>query len=393
MTTNLELSATPTSEQISRTKAKIDAYIQSVEANPNFRSGSTPYYGFHEAGKAIHGTVVIFHGFSGKPKQMSKLSDYLFANGFNYYQTNLAGHALQPPSKFWCQVDLKPEIYKPLREKVQKDSVLSNYIANFPTDPNKFQRPSLQLQASLVARLLLIEPRLVDIVPAVERDNDPDFYRYFDSNHMEYLTHAQQRLAELDDMPGPIYTIGLSVGAAIALGLAADKPQRISKVVSYAPLLKLHEPMMERYVNLAGPLDIHEKSWSPGESFPIGALTAAAKYGAFVRESKNVKALQQVPTFMVLTENEDAANIPTNQKFFNDIGGNKKGHRFYMYPASDLVPHPLAEPDVKSQGMTNRFWQSLYQETYRFLTTGEINPGNMSNTEQDPKLPLVPPLK
>jgi esterase/lipase len=393
MATNLQLSVTPTSEQISRAQAKIDAYIKSVKSNPNFRANSTPYYGFHDAGETIHGTVVIFHGFSGKPNQMALLSDYLFANGFNYYQTNLAGHALQPPSKYWCQVDLKPEIYKPLREKVQKDSVLSNYIANFPTDPNKFQRPSLQQQAGLVSRLLLIEPRLLDIVPAVERDNDPDFNRYFNSNHMEYLTHAQQRLAELDDMPGPIYTIGLSVGAAIALGLAANKPTRISKVVSYAPLLKLHEPMMERYVNLAGPLDIHEKSWSPGESFPIGALTAAAKYGAFVREPKNVKALQQVRTFMVLTENEDAANIPTNQKFFNDIGGEKKGNRFYMYPASDLVPHPLAEPDVKSQGMTNRFWQSLYQETFRFLTTGEIDPGNMSNTEQDPNLPQVPPLR
>jgi esterase/lipase len=393
MTTNLKLSTTPTSEQLARTKKRIDAYIQSVESDPNFRTGSTPYYGFHDAGKAIHGTVVIFHGFSGKPPQMSKLSDYLFANGFNYYQTNLAGHTLKPPSKFWCQVDLKPEIYNPLREKVQKDSVLSNYIANLPTDPNKFQRPSFQQQAGLVSRLLLIEPRLLDIVPAIERDNDPDFYRYFDSSHMEYLTHAQQRLAELDDMPGPIYAIGLSVGAAIALGLAADKPNRISKVVSYAPLLKLQTPLMERYVNLAGPLDIHEKSWSPGESFPIGALTAAAKYGAFVREPKNVKALQQVQTFMVLTENEDAANIPTNQKFFNDIGGEKKGNRFYIYPASDLVPHPLAEPDVKSQGMTNRFWQSLYQETFRFLTTGEIDPGNMSNTEQDPNLPQVPPSK
>lgn len=332
MTTNLEISVTPTSEQISRAKAKIDAYIKSVETNPNFRAGSTPYYGFHKPGKAIHGTVLIFHGFSGKPKQMSLLSDYLFANGFNYYQTNLAGHALQPPSKFWCQVDLKPEIYNPLREKVQKDSVLTNYIANFPTDPNKFVRPTFQQQTGLVARLLLIEPRLLDIVPAIERDNDPDFYRYFDSNHMEYLTHAQQRLAELDDMPGPIYTIGLSVGAAIALGLAADKPNRISKVVSYAPLLKLHTQLMERYVNLAGPLDIHEKSWSPGESFPIGALTAAAKYGAFVREPKNVKALQQVRTFMVLTENEDAANIPTNQKLFNDIGGEKREIVFIFIP-------------------------------------------------------------
>jgi hypothetical protein len=42
--------------------------------------------------------------------------------------------------------------------------------------------------------------------------------------------------------------------------------------------------------------------------------------------------------------------------------------------------------------MTNRFWQSLYQETFRFLTTGEIDPNNMSNLEQDPDLPQVLPL-
>ena len=392
MSTSLQASVALSSEQISQTQERIDAYIQSVEANPNYRKGSTPFYRFHDAGEEVRGTVLIFHGFSAKPHQMSLLSDYLFENGFNYYQANLAGHTLQPPAQYWCQIDLKPEIYKPLREKVEKDAVLQNYIASLPADPSLIQRPSQQQQIALIARLLLIEPRLVRIVPAIERDNDRDFERYFISSHMNYLTDARQRLAELEAIPGPIYTIGLSVGAAIALGLAADQPKRISSAIAYAPLLKIYDPEYEKYINLAGPLDIYEKSWSPGESFPIGALTAAARYGAFVRQPQNVKSLRKVPTLMVLTENEDAASIPTNQALFKDIGGTAAGHRSYIYLKTDLVPHPMAEPNTVSQGMTNRFWQSLYQETYRFLTAGEINPGNMSTIDQDPDLPQVAPL-
>lgn len=392
MTTNLLNAVTPTREQIQHTQNRIDAYIQSVESNPNFRPGSTPYYGFHEVGKPIQGTVIIFHGFSAKPTQLKALSDYLFANGFNYYQANLAHHTLQPPAKYWCQVDLKPEILNPLRDKIRQDQTLLDYVRSLPENPVQFLRPSTMQQIGIVSRLLLIEPRLGEIVAAIEKDYHRNFSRYYISNHMDYLHDAQERLAELEQMPGPIYVIGLSVGGAIALGLAAAQPKRVSKVVAYAPLLKLYEPATERYINLAGPLDIAEKSWSPGESFPVGALTAAAKYGAFVRESKNIRALRQVPTWMVLTENEDAAHIPTNISLFNDIGGVSRGHRFYMYSQADLVPHPFAEPNVKSQGMTNRFWQSLYQETLRFLKTGEIQPTNMNTVEQDGSLPMVPGL-
>ncbi|WP_448572173.1 hypothetical protein [Trichothermofontia sp.] len=45
-----------------------------------------------------------------------------------------------------------------------------------------------------------------------------------------------------------------------------------------------------------------------------------------------------------------------------------------------------------SQGMSNRFWQSLYQETLRFLTTGAIDTLNMANLEQAADLPLVPAI-
>lgn len=392
MTTTLKTPATPTTEQLTQTRQRIDAYIQSIDANPNHRAGAYPYYRFHEAGQPVRGTVLMFHGFSGKPDQMWRLADYLFQNGFNFYQVTLAGHALIPADKFWPQVDLKPEILQPLRAKVKQDPVLQNYISNLPDDPTKFQRPGYLQQVGLVSRLLMIEPRLLDIVAAAERDNDPDFERYFDSSHMDYLTDARSRLAELEAMPGPIYTLGLSVGGATALALAADQPQRIERVVAYAPLLKIYDPQREKYIEIAGPLDISEMGWDPTLRFPVGAFTAASRFGAFVRQPQNIDALKTVPTFMPLTENEDAASVETNQDFFQAIGGTNKGHRTYLYGKGDLVPHPMVDPTTVSQGMTNRFWQSLYQETFRFLTTGEVDASNLSSLDQDSDLPQVSPL-
>jgi pimeloyl-ACP methyl ester carboxylesterase len=388
MSTTLNTTSTPSREQLNQTRQRIDDYIHSIDIHPDRRVGSYPYYLFHDAGQAVRGTVLMFHGFSGIPHQMSLLADYLFRNGFNVYQATLAKHTFLPAAKYWPQVDLKPEILNPLREKVQQDPVLQNYLANFAAQPDS-QSPSPQQQAALVARLLLLEPRLLEIVAAAENENDPNFERYFDSSHMDFLTDAQARLAELEAMPGPIFTVGLSVGGATALALAAARPDRITRVVAYAPLLKVYDPQRERYINLAGPLDISETGWDPSLRFPVGAFTAAARFGAFVREPKNIRVLQNIPTFLPLTENEDAAHVQTNLDFFEAIGGKSKGHSCYLYPASDLVPHPMVDPTIVSQGMTNRFWQSLYQETFRFLCTGAIDAGNMSNLEQDPNLPQV----
>ena len=391
MSTTLNTTSTPSREQLSQTRQRIDNHIHSIDIHPDRRAGSYPYYLFHDAGQAVRGTVLIFHGFSGVPHQMWRLADYLFRNGFNVYQATLANHTFLPAAKYWPQVDLKPEILNPLREKVQQDPVLQNYLANFAAQPDS-QSPSPQQQAALVARLLMLEPRLLEIVAAGENENDPNFERYFASSHMDFLTDAQARLAELEAMPGPIFTVGLSVGGATALALAAARPDRIKQVVAYAPLLKVYDPQRERYIELAGPLDISETGWDPSLRFPVGAFTAAARFGAFVREPKNISVLQNIPTFLPLTENEDAAHVQTNLDFFEAIGGKNKGHSCYLYPASDLVPHPMVDPTIVSQGMTNRFWQSLYQETFRFLCTSAIDAGNMSNLEQDSNLPQVPLL-
>ncbi|KAF3889884.1 MULTISPECIES: alpha/beta hydrolase-fold protein [Nostocales] len=393
MTATLSTSVIPSAEQIAKTQEAINTYIRSIDTNPNHRSGAYPYYRFHDPGKPIRGTVLLFHGLSASPHQMWRLADYLFSNGFNFYQPSIAGHVLLPPDKYWPQIDLKPEIANPLRQKVQQDWVMQNFLSNLATaDTSNFKRPNLFITAALVARIFKIEPRLLDIIKALQKQDDPDFDKYFISSHMNYLIEARARLAELDTMPGPIYTLGLSVGGAVALALAADRPDRVKKVVAYAPLLKIYSEERRQYVLLTGPLDIRETGWDPNLQFPVGVFTACDRFGGFVRNAKNLASLQNVPTFLVLTENEDAADVQTNKDFFNKIGGERKGHCLYTYPTTDLVPHPMVDPTEVSQNMSNRFWQSLYQETFRFLTTGKVNASNMSSIGQESDVPVVAPV-
>ena len=386
-------SVTPTATQLDQAKQAIAAYIRSIDSQLDRREGAYPYYLFHEPGQPILGTVMLFHGFSAKPHQMWRLADYLFQNGFNVYQPSIFGHSLVNPAKNWAQVDLKPEIANPLKAKVAKDPVLQTYFTNLASNPDVAAQPNPLQQAALVSRLVNIEPRLLDIVKSIETYDDPDFDEYFTSSHLEYLTHAEARLADIASIPGAVYTVGLSVGGAVALALAAANPDRVQKSVVYAPLLRVYDEQRRQYVNLTGPLDIKEMGWDPNLLFPVGCFTAADRFGGSVVMSRaSLDALKKVPIFMVLTENEDAADIKTNQAFYEKTGAEHDGNRYYFYRAMDLVPHPMVDPTEVSQNMSNRFWQSLYQETFRFLTTGDVDIPNMGNLEQDPKLPQVPPV-
>jgi pimeloyl-ACP methyl ester carboxylesterase len=385
---------TPTAEQLAQTKQAIDRYITSIDQHPNRRDGAYPYYLFHEPDRPILGTVMMFHGFSNRPHQMWRLADYLFRNGFNVYQVSLAGHSFLPTDPYWPQIDLKPEYAEPLKQKVKQDPVLMSMMANMlGGNPDQSQNLSLLQKSALSARLLKIEPQLLDIKRALETYDDPDFDRYFISSHENYLIDARSRLAELDAMPGPIYSIGLSVGGAVALALAADQSDRIKGVVAYAPFLEVFNKTQELYINIAGPLDLKETGWDPKVQFTVGCLTANNRFGDYLLRDESIQTLKQVPTCLILTENEDAADVDTNQQFTRQLGGESQGHYSYLYPTEDLVPHPMVDPTEVSQGMTNRYWQSMYQETYRFLIDGTLNPSNMSRLEQDPSLPTVPELE
>lgn len=396
MVTSQASSILPTQDQLQQTRQRINAHIQTIASSPDRRDGAFPYYLFHGADTPINGTVLMFHGFSAKPHQMSRLADYLFRNGFNVYQATLAGHAYRFPDRHWPQVDLKPEILIPLREKVNADPVLQTYLANLATISQGAASPSPIQMVGLMARLRKLEPRMFDIIAAIERDNDPDFDRYFVSSHLAYLTDAQARLAELEAMPGPIYTVGLSVGGAVALALGAQNAQRVAKAVAFAPLLEVYGETRERYVNLAGPLDVKEFGWDDLR-FPLGCFTAANRFGSFVRREENLAALRPKPTLMILTENEDAANLETTQSFNRALGWASlvrqyDHHYSYTFPSEDLVPHPMVDPLEVSQNMSNAYWKPMYQEVFRFLTQTEFEGSSLGHTTEVLGLPAVPPI-
>lgn len=384
----------PTQDQLQQTRQRIDAYVQTIASSPDQRAGAFPYYLFHGADTPVKGTVLMFHGFSARPHQMARLADYLFRNGFNVYQATVAGHAYRIPDKYWPQVDLKPEILVPLREKVAADPVLQHYLANLATAGDiSAATPSPVQMVGLVARLRQLEPRLLDIIAAIERDNDPDFDRYYVSSHLAYLSDAQARLAELEALPGPVYTVGLSVGGAVALALAAQNPQRVTKTVAFAPLLAVHGETRRRYVNLAGPLDVKEFGWDELK-FPLGCFTGANRFGAFVRTSENVAALRPTPTLIVLTENEDAADPQTTEGFNRSLSRASllkryDNHYLYTFPSQALVPHPMVDPSEVSQNMSNDYWKPMYQETFRFLTKTEFKSSSLEQIEAVSDLPPV----
>ncbi|MBD1875979.1 alpha/beta fold hydrolase [Nodosilinea sp. FACHB-131] len=388
---------TPTPDQLQTTRQRIDAYVQTIAARPDRRDGAFPYYLFHEANTPVRGTVLMFHGFSAKPHQMSRLANYLFRNGFNVYQATLAGHAYINPDQNWPQVDLKPEILIPLREKVSADPVLQHFLANLAASGEGATTPTPVQMVGLMARLSKLEPRLLDIIAAIERENDPDFDRYFVSSHLAYLSDAQARLAELEALPGPIYTVGLSVGGAVALALGAKNPQRVDKVVAFAPLLEVYGgETRERYINLAGPLDVKEFGWDELR-FPLGCFTAANRFGAFVQNKDNIAALRPQSTLMILTENEDAADLQTNQKFAQSLSQASilkryDNHYLYTFPSEALVPHPMVDPLEVSQNMSNEYWKPMYQETFRFLTQTEFKSRSLEQINEVSDLPVVPPI-
>ncbi|MGD1937733.1 MAG: alpha/beta fold hydrolase [Cyanophyceae cyanobacterium] len=391
-----ERRTTPRADQLRYVNQAVMGRISAIDRHPQRRVGAYPYTLFHEPGESIHGTVLMFHGFSARPHQMWRLADYLFKNGFNVYQANLAGQALIEPGENWPQVTLREEYSQPLRQKVAADPVLSKFVGNLKqsASPTQVQKPGALQMMSLMARLVRIEPQILDIKRAIETPGDPDFDKYYESDHERYVTEALGYLGDLEAMPGPIFTVGLSVGGAVALGLAAAQPQRIQRVVTYAPLLETHGSDRRQYVELTGPLSLREMGWDPELQFPVSCLTATDRFGgSYVNSAESVKALRSVPTMMVLTENEDAADVATNEKFFGAIGGGAQGHYLHKYPAEDLVPHPMVDPTEISQGMSNAFWQTMYQETYRFLSAGSVNPEQLSSLSPSSDLPEVPPVK
>ncbi len=194
------------------------------------------------------------------------------------------------------------------------------------------------------------------------------FCRWFESQDLDYLREAEARLKEVHALPGPIFTVGLSMGGAVSLALAAAHPDKIAKTAVFSPLLKVlsytysmvvsaWKPLQRSLLGtlvliptgkhyrfviscfssfiawvqvenqqnrvfciLAGPLGAQESGWYPDMPFSLGCFVAVDAFGHFVRSNNNhVNVLAKIPTFVVLTEIDDSADVTAAKKFITGL--------------------------------------------------------------------------
>ncbi|EFJ28045.1 hypothetical protein SELMODRAFT_441277 [Selaginella moellendorffii] len=365
-------------DHIAKAKTAMDKFLQSVESNPHRRDAAEPCYSLHEPGDLVYGTALVFHGFGQSPQQCQLLADYLFDNGFNVYQPCLARHYLGNPTLNWPQVDLKPELKEKIRQNFLKDPVLAKELYISAEDT--------------MQRVRSLSPEMSDIIAALDQgDRSQDFQRFFDSSHLDYFTEAEQRLEEVRALPGPIFAIGISMGGATALHLANTYPDTISKVVAYAPLLKTMDDARREFALAIGPLDVKETGWEPSLQFTVGCLVAIDLCGTRISQSNIDNLAKKVATLLLFTANEDSADLPTQEKFaqrLKAISSDGVPHLHYTYRRELEVPHAMIHPNERP--IANKLWRRMYQETFRFLTTGKARQDELDSLRQDETLPQVP---
>ncbi|KAG0625171.1 hypothetical protein M758_2G033200 [Ceratodon purpureus] len=389
----LEKAHVLTRQQLDKAKHEMDKFVQKIPNHPERRENASPYYLLHKEGEAVYGTVLVFHGFSATTSQMGLLAHYLFESGFNVYQPALSGHYFLNPDKNWPKHDLKKDIKEKLVKKLMSDPELAAYVQDFISisilTPDTAYGAVNRLKA-------LDEPELLAAV--FDEEFGAAFNKYYESEHMKYLHEAEHRMREVAALPGPLFTVGLSMGGATALSLAATHPEKIAKAAVFAPLLKIVNPHNVRFSKLTGPLGAQEKGWYPDMPFLLSCMVVVDAFGHFVRQDKHLDVLAKIPTFIVQTELDDSADHVVGMQIVKELEDRSAAdgppHISTLYAAAEGVPHPMVHPlEASFAGNTNKFWQSLYQETFRFLTEGTVDVDHLHVKSQDPALPQVRALE
>jgi hypothetical protein len=393
----------------------------SLRGDPGHRNSYALLHTELEGGKLpdVRGTVVLFHGYSNKPHQMSLLGQYLFQAGYNVYIPALAGHLFAPGVDAWPRTRFNPTLQanamKRLAELTAPGGATPAQLAALAEAKGLIDQITKAQQGGVAApgstapdpkELLATATRLSDAIGPITgaggasvtllqalgsllhpRAAGAGLGVTFTSEHEAYIDDARARLNEIAPLPGPLYIGGLSVGGAIALRVVQDltdpaysglfakglaEKLEAGAVVAYAPLLQVFDAQKRAVILAKGPFDTDEFSYPGGDSFKLSSFTANDVFGATVKEGP-VDHFAKVRTLAVLTTNEDAADLETNEAFFKRVQDDGKGAvTFIRYTGPTAVPHAMIRPK-DTEPRENRYWQRIYQETLRFIDRGQVD--------------------
>lgn len=422
----LTAAMTKISKHLDRIQREVPESARRTELYSTSTRGSKPepYCLFHAAGKAVYGTVVLFHGFNDRPHQQAKLASYLFHAGFNVYNVFLANmyiveaHGLagdRDATGYWPKTVYKPAVLATAQAKLgapENQAKLAPVIARVQAG-----QPLTDTDNATIDSVLGPELGSAALTAAWKNPGGAEWAKIYavrepkagenlmdaarESDFMDYVRDATARIDDVADLPGPIFVGGLSVGATVALAAAeADGGRRVRSVIAHAPWIQAINPQDNQTGRLVGPL--HHQVAALGGQYPIrwqnhdigfspASISADLALGAWSAKPENLAKLARISTAMVVTDDEDSADNAASAQVHGALAGDPRVaalHTHVAYPKEMHVRHALTDPENYVEAANwNRQWRSLYQESFRFYTQGTMNAERMMKTAEDPALP------
>ena len=418
---------TNTTSEIAQVQANYDHYFhQTRDIQPALRryvipdaepiTVPVPECFLHAPGRPTRGTVLIFHGFNAEPHQQHRLAAYLFHQGFNVYSPYLAHHEFHA-GEYWAKTRYRANSVALL----ESQSLLKKLTSLVPFSQSIEDLLLLALQAgpknpltsglqSFIAKQRYSS--VETILTAFENPESAEFNRLFqgsgrtynapslDGSYQDYITDALERYADIRALSGPIYLDGLSVGAVAALAVGEMNPDhRIAGIVAHAPFIAGSTLPAQLVAKLIGPTDKIHFAFSPDSpKFNLSNVAAIHSLGSWIKQSDRLARLAQIPTFLVMSEVDNTANLAEIRNLQSELQSHSPpgvAHELFSYSADKNVGHAFVDPEnypnvlipQKKGGGWNHYWKSLYQENFRFLAEGKINRANLNALTPDPTLP------
>lgn len=140
-------------------------------------------------------------------------------------------------------------------------------------------------------------------------------------DHNDWLTHARAAVAQAAGENELVVVAGFSLGAAVALTVAAESPGRVDAVIGVSPAYRIRSSTLARYAGWIAAF----RPWldsSPREEFaryaamPMrGIVSTVALLGAMDDRIGRQRALQ-TPWLVVQSDDDEVVDVAANRRFF-----------------------------------------------------------------------------
>lgn len=357
--------------------ASFNVYASQVAALPDVRQGSEPIMMLHPAQTCVQGTVVLFHGFSGTAAWSRQQADYMFSRGFNVYAVNLPGFAQDP--KHWIRFRLRnSKGYFAARKALLANKRILRAIT-LSSGPNggNYSYITEQLGGKImpIVRAILsrgnaatkraLEGVKVMAPPSVFQNpgHAKEMNDYFVSDVMRYQSEGLARLAEVQPLPGPLFTLSFAIGSIPALNAIAATGA-VKRAVMMSPFFPPENEDALTFQHVAGALGLFNRFYIGPRIVPLSPITAAyAAAAEAIREFQTMQIRQSTQSLCILVKD----NVVTDFTTVSRVCQSKLGSKVFAYPPGLGIGHQLT-PEAG-----NPYSDAMMEQIANFFLNGNID--------------------